>query len=122
MDQKRQDRLAAALGAAIARRRAEKRLTQDDMALSVGIGSEAVSRIERGVVLPTLPRLFDFAEALDCRVQDLIGAASERPDDQAAAIAKRLAALSAEDRDTALAVLTTLSAKLAARGPSRHRH
>ncbi|MGV3569870.1 MAG: helix-turn-helix domain-containing protein [Ramlibacter sp.] len=121
MDQKRQDRLAAALGEALAARRAEKGLTQDDMAERVGIGSEAVSRIERGVVLPTLPRLFDFAEALDCRVGELIAAGSDRPDDQAAVLSRALAGLSPEDRLTVLAVVGTLAGRLG-KPPPRSRH
>lgn len=121
MDQKRQDKLARALGEALAAKRAEKGLTQDDMALRVGIGSEAISRIERGVVLPTLPRLFDFAEALDCRVGELIAAGSDRPGDQAAALGRTLAQLSPEDRETVLAVVSTLAARLAKPHP-RPRH
>lgn len=121
MDQKRQDRLAAALGEALAARRAEKGLTQDDMAERVGIGSEAVSRIERGVVLPTLPRLFDFAEALECRVGELIAASSDRPGDQAAALSRMLSQLSPDDRETVLAVVAALVSRIG-KPPTRSRH
>lgn len=121
MEPKRQKRIAKALGEAIALRRSELGVTQDDIAFRVGIGSEAVSRIERGVVLPTLPRLVDFADALECRTDELLAFGSDMPRDQSAAIAKRLEQLSAEDREIVLEVVRLLSAKLLARKERRTR-
>lgn len=118
MEQKRQDKLARALGEALASRRAERGLTQEEMAALMGIGPEAVSRIERGVVLPTLPRLYDFALALDCGLTELISDASDDPADQASTIARKLANLAPDDRETVLAVVATLSTRLARR-PAR---
>ena len=53
--------LAELVGQAIARQRLRCQLSQEQIAERLGIGSEAVSRIERGVVMPNVERLVELA-------------------------------------------------------------
>lgn len=52
MDDNRQKRIALALGASIAKMRAQNNLTQEQVAEKLGVGNEVISRIERGAVMP----------------------------------------------------------------------
>ena len=114
MDENRQTRIATALGASIAKTRAARNLTQEQVAEKLGIGNEAISRIERGVVLPPLIRLFEFAEVFDCRVDELLLEASDRSSDQAAVIAQQLGRLATTDRALVLNLMAQLTERLRA--------
>ena len=109
MDSKGKARLAARIGARIASLRIESGITQAWLAEFVGVGDEAISRFERGVAIPTLPRLFDLADGLDVRVDDFLLDASPRPDDQAVAIARRIAQLPRSDREFVLETVERLA-------------
>lgn len=98
MDQARHKKIARDVGALIAQRRMEAGLTQDEVAEALGIGNEAVSRLERGVASPSIPRLFEFADIFSCPVQDLLVPASDRGADQSSDIAQLIADLSSGDR------------------------
>lgn len=63
---------AKQLGKNIASYRQKLGLTQEQLAEKVDLGNEAVSRIERGVTLPSLLRLFEFAQVFHCNVSDLL--------------------------------------------------
>jgi transcriptional regulator with XRE-family HTH domain len=54
------------------------------------VGNEAVSRIERGVVIPNMSRLIEFATIFNCEATELLTEASSRPDDQAIRISQLL--------------------------------
>jgi transcriptional regulator with XRE-family HTH domain len=112
MDENRQTRIAAALGASIAKMRAARNLTQEQVADKLGVGNEAISRIERGVVLPPLIRLFEFAEVFDCRVDELLLEASDRSSDQAALLAQQLGKLGTTDRALVLGLMSQLTERL----------
>jgi transcriptional regulator with XRE-family HTH domain len=98
MDQARHTQIARDVGALIAGRRMDAGLTQDDVAEILGIGNEAVSRLERGVASPSIPRLFEFADIFSCRVEDLLVPASDRGADQSSDIASHIAQLPPLDR------------------------
>lgn len=119
MDIQHRRGLAAALGARIAAARQQAGATQAALAERIGVGEEAVSRIERGAVTPTLPRLLDIAEALGLSTGELLMRASPRPDDQAAAMARDLARLSPRDRELVAQLVSLLIARLAP--PNRKR-
>lgn len=51
---------AEKIGQCIAKRRLAANLTQDQVAEKLGIGYEAVSRMERGKSIPTVIRLFGY--------------------------------------------------------------
>lgn len=102
-------RLAKVIGAAIAKRRKLAGLTQDEVAESLDIGGEAVSRIERGIVIPTVARLVRFAEIFACPVEELLVESSDRSDDQGKVIASLIASLPSEERSSVVDIVHRLS-------------
>jgi len=87
-----------AIGQAISRARQDAGLTQEDVAERLGIGPEAISRLERGVGSITAERLVVLAEMFGCRSDQLLLGASSRQDDQAAAVSQLLDGLAPDDR------------------------
>lgn len=71
--------LTGLVGRAIARQRVRCELTQEQVAERLGIGNEAVSRIERGIVMPNIERLVALASIFGCETADLLTEASARP-------------------------------------------
>jgi DNA-binding XRE family transcriptional regulator len=63
---KKVDALAVSVGKAIAARRQDAGLTQEQVAEQLKIGNEAVSRMERGLVMPTVARLLELADLFNC--------------------------------------------------------
>jgi len=96
------------IGQCIAKRRLAANLTQDQVAEKLGIGYEAVSRMERGKSIPTVIRLVELAEIFNCGVEELINESSSRPDDQAAQIKFMLSQLGNKDRDVILETIQNL--------------
>lgn len=113
MEKIREQQLAKAVGKAIASKRLTAGLTQEEVAESLGIGYEAVSRMERGLIIPTVARLVELAETLDCDVAELITQISDRAIDQAQVIAQKLQRLTATDRAVALDIMDILTNRLA---------
>lgn len=101
------------IGNAIAKMRKQKDLTQEEVAEKLGIGVEAVSRIERGVVIPTVQRLFLLADIFKCDAADLLTEASYRRQDQALKVAKLIEPLSADDRQLVTDMVERLALRLA---------
>lgn len=104
--------LSPAIGRAIARQRVKRGLTQEEVAERLGVGNEAVSRIERGVVTPNIERLVQFAALFGCETIELLTEASSNPDDQAAHIRGLLATLTPEDRQLVLEWVERLTERL----------
>ncbi len=107
-----QKNLAESVGRAIARHRLRVGLTQEEVAERLGIGNEAVSRIERGVVIPNIARLYDFASIFHCEAAELLSEASLRSDDQARQISRLLDALTEADRQLVLGLVQRLGERL----------
>jgi transcriptional regulator with XRE-family HTH domain len=105
-------RIRKTIGQSIARARQDADLTQEAVAERLGIGPEAISRLERGVGSVTAERLVVLAEMFGCRSDQLLLAASQRPEDQAGALWSMLEGLSAEDRDFILSHVDQLVAHL----------
>lgn len=105
--------LAKTIGNAISKRRKAVGLTQEEVAERLSIGNEAVSRMERGTVVPTVIRLVELAEIFDCPVADLLVASSTRPDDQSRLLAALIEKLSDRDRILVVEVVEKLSRHLA---------
>lgn len=114
--------LAVAVGKAIAKQRIESGLTQEDVAEQLGIGLEAVSRMERGVVIPTVVRLFELADIFACDAADLLTDASSRSSDQASHLNRLLSRLSTSDRTLLLEVFERLSTRLTRHETGAGRH
>ncbi len=104
--------LAKVVGQAIARQRNRSGLTQETVAVQLGIGMEAVSRIERGIVVPTIARLLELATVFECDVADLLTESSTRPTDQASHIGALLAELEHADRQLVLELVERLVERL----------
>ncbi|HIE5949125.1 helix-turn-helix domain-containing protein [Burkholderia cepacia] len=108
-------RLAKRVGRAIAKRREASELTQEDVAEHLGIGNEAISRIERGIVMPTVARLVELAAIFHCHAADLLTESSDRADDQARHLSRLLEKLSHQDRETVVEIVEKLAVRLAKR-------
>ncbi len=103
---------AVAIGKVIAKRRQAINLTQEQLAEILEIGSEAVSRIERGTVMPTLSRLIELADLFQCHVSALLTESSYRPDDQAQYLCNLLATLDTSDRAMIVDMVERLATRL----------
>jgi transcriptional regulator with XRE-family HTH domain len=119
MDLRREKNLTKQLGAAIASRREERGLTQAQVAEILGIRSQAISRIERGAVLPTVSRLYEFADVYMCGVDELLLSASDRESDQAVALSRELASLLPSDREFIGIIVQQISAHLRTKAPRK---
>lgn len=86
-------RLAKIIGVAISKRRKLAGFTQDEVAERLDIGKQAISRIERGAVIPTVARLVHFAEIFSCPVEALLVESSNRANDQGKLLAEIIANL-----------------------------
>ena len=115
MESRREKSLASTVGAAIAKERARAGLTQDQVAESLGIGPEAVSRIERGVVLPSLARLVDLAELFGCPVERFVKRGSDLAADQASLLEELIGSLKKADRQFVVDLVERTCAHLGAK-------
>jgi transcriptional regulator with XRE-family HTH domain len=107
------DRLAERVGRAIARNRIAAGLTQERVAEHLGIGNEAVSRIERGLVMPNIARLMELADVFDCHIADLLTEASSRSSDQAKHLVRLLSGVGSKDRELIMEIVERLTGRLA---------
>lgn len=96
------------LGKSIARERKKVGLTQEQLSECLGIGNEAISRIERGLVEPNLSRLLELGEALDCSVSNFFEEASPRVDDKMAMYFERLKLLKASEQQLVFKMIDEL--------------
>lgn len=112
MSKTKSKQLAEFVGQAIARQRIRCKLSQEQVAEKLGIGSEAVSRIERGVVMPNIERLIELAAVFGCETADLLTEGSTRQEDQARRLQGLLSVLDAGDRTLVLEFVESLVARL----------
>ena len=87
-------------------------MSQEQVAEKLGIGSEAVSRIERGVVMPNIERLIELATVFGCETADLLTEGSTRQEDQARRLQGLLSMLDSDDRTLVLEFVESLVARL----------
>ncbi|MFB9866670.1 helix-turn-helix domain-containing protein [Vreelandella sulfidaeris] len=112
MNKTEQKNLAGNIGRAIAKQRVRSQLTQEEVAERLGVGNEAVSRIERGRVIPNIIRLIELAEIFDCEAAELLGQASCNIDDQTSRMKQLLAPLTPKDRILILDIIENLTIRL----------
>ena len=105
-------RLAKLVGKSIANRRIEKGLTQEEVAERLGVGYEAISRMERGVIMPTIAKIIQLAEVFDTPVDTLLMESSNRVTDQAIVLADTLQNLSPSNREFLLGMIKELAARM----------
>ena len=104
--------LSKQVGLTIAKYRQQSGLTQNEVAEKLNIGYEAVSRMERGIVMPTVERLVELAEIFDCEAADLLTQSSNRIEDQSAQIKSLLSDLGEQDRLLLLDIISELVDRL----------
>ncbi|MEW5698326.1 helix-turn-helix domain-containing protein [Pseudomonas synxantha] len=104
--------LAGLVGRAIARQRSRCGLTQEQVAECLGMGNEAVSRIERGIVMPNIERLVELAAIFGCETADLLTEGSSRSEDQARRLYTLLSRLEVADRDLVMDLVERLVGRL----------
>ena len=75
--------LFKSIGRVLAQRRESKGLTQEQVAEVLQIGTEAVSRMERGITMPTIQRMAELADIYGCGIEELVIATSTRTIDSA---------------------------------------
>jgi len=109
--------LAQVVGALIAARRKTIGLTQAQLAEKMDVEKETVSRMETGVISPTLTRLAQLAKLLDCQVSDLIQAHSPEMFEEATALLGRMEHLSDEQRILIMQLLGKLVTSLGRLNP-----
>lgn len=104
--------LAKTIGQAIARHREACVLTQEQVAERLGIGNEAVSRMERGLVMPTVARLAELAEVFGCPTAELLSEVAVTSRDRMGFLNDHLEDLDEEDRLLILDVVERLARRL----------
>lgn len=101
-----------AIGKAIAKYRKAAGLSQNQLAETLDLGNEAISRIERGLVIPTVERLIKMAEIFDCPVSELLTETSNRPTDEAIYLQSLLSSVNEQDKQMLINLLETLVFRL----------
>jgi transcriptional regulator with XRE-family HTH domain len=96
-------------------------MSQQKAAELVGVEPESISRIENGVIAPTLARLRQFAAIYSCSLTSIIGETSDQVSDIALKITKELEGLTESDRVfvTNQAIMTARHIKTVAGRTSR---
>ena len=113
MDTQGQKTQLEAIGQAISKRRMQSGMTQVQVAKALGIGKEALSRIERGTVVPNIVRLIELAEVYDCSLGELLCEVRVRPEEQAKRIAELLSELDEADRQLVVDMVEQLTGHMA---------
>lgn len=75
-------KIAKRIGKMIAKHRKQKQLTQAQLAEKLDISTDAMSRMERGGIMPTVPRLIQVAQILECETADFLTHSSPLFNDQ----------------------------------------
>ena len=86
------------LGKSIAKVRMAQDMTQEAVAEKLGIGNEAMSRIERGIVEPSITRIFELAEILNCDVQTLLGEATPNLNDKVLELSQKIEQINTQEQ------------------------
>ena len=86
------------VGAELAHQRRLKGLSQQQVGEAIGVEPETISRMETGVISPSLKRLCQLAQVLDCPVETIMGAASRQPHTLLNRLGEQLSVLSDRDR------------------------
>ena len=107
------EQLAKNVGKAIGRQRNQSGFTQEQVAEHLNIGMEAVSRMERGIVVPTVVRLAELAQLFGCELADFLRETSNRPTEQGIVLSQQLDRLDDADRTLLLETVERLVERLA---------
>lgn len=97
--------LAKHIGKSIAKYRHNKALTQSQVAEYLGVSIDAISRMERGGIMPTVTRLIQLAEIFDCKASSFLRETSPLVNDQTQRIINLLSKLEESDRAELLDII-----------------
>ncbi len=86
------------VGKSLAKHRIACGLTQAQVAEKLGFSVDSISRMERGTISLTLPRLMQFAELFECQLSDFIVESSPLPNEQLSHLTKMIEPLSEHKR------------------------
>lgn len=100
--------LGKIIGKTIAKYRHNAQLTQAQVAEKLGISDVAMSRIERGKIMPTATRLVQLAEILNCEASALLQETSPLISDQTQRIIHLLARLEESDRGELIDIIENM--------------
>lgn len=100
------------IGRTIARKRKIAGYTQEEVAERLGIGNEAFSRIERGLVSPGIQKLYELADLFECGVETFLVEGSRRPTEQVEHLLQMIEKLSPADRQLIVSIVERLSRRL----------
>lgn len=115
MARRRNQQFLHHLGARIQQARNAARLTQEQLAERVGLQAATISRIEGGHIGPTVSTLAEMADALGCRVGELLDVDAPAPsptpvhDDERAALLRAWDRALPERRELLLRVINEFS-------------
>ena len=101
--------LARAVGRIISEKRRCLGLSQEELAERVGINQESLSKMEKGAMAPKFERLRLFAEALECRVEDLFKFSPGQADEQAVTISELIRGLPDNKRELIVRVIAEIT-------------
>jgi len=116
----RKANLQKRIGRVIARKRKAADMTQEVVAEHLGLGTEAFSRIERGLVSPDLFKLYELAELFKCRVDAFLTESSRAELDQISYIDDMLGGMTAADRQLVVSIVEKLSGHLSKKQKKEH--
>jgi transcriptional regulator with XRE-family HTH domain len=100
------------VGHCIAVKRKAKGLTQAEIAEQMGVETETISRIENGVISPSLIRLEQLAELLSCSISSFFMVENDKTENLAGIIVGCIQELPAKDKEMILRVVTDISDNL----------
>ncbi len=104
------------VGMVIAVRRKAKGLTQAQVAEIMGVEKETISRMENGVISPTLPRLQQIADILECSPSDLFRTGPANAADHAQSIGEMIQDLPENERMLVVSFVSEVVKVFKARG------
>lgn len=107
------------IGKTIARKRKVAGFTQEEVAEHLGIGNEAFSRIERGLVSPGIYKLYELADLFKCGVETFLIEGSRRTTDQSEYITQMLSKNTLTDRQLIVSIVETLSRHMQRKGSKK---
>lgn len=103
--QRRESKLIPKIGSYVRDVRVSRGLTQGSLAELIGVEPETISRLERGVALPSLVKLEEIALALRVSLGAMVQAGSSEPVDQADQMASWMLSLTVEQREFILSIV-----------------
>lgn len=98
-------KLTQSIGKAIAKYRQASGLSQAQLAELIGVGNDAISRMERGTIVPTITRLAELASIFKCGITDLLSDGSYQVQDQLIYINQLLTQLEESDRQILIEII-----------------